>query len=246
MRLSPIPIMFLNMDNWSNLITPILSGGFAGAAVLALLFKLLIKNQLEKSLKQYQHDLDTKKEKLQVELSVFAEHAKLRIINHRQKSITALELIYGAFVRTSLPRQRFVKASTFLMQVNVPDEKANSEYFRLFSENFQAFSRAFQSVTAGFACLEENAIYLDNELERHVAAALGEVNALYQKWHAELRAVHHSAQAIFQEGALNQQKRTMDFDSFFAALSADWNRIAGPVTASLKSNVRELLNPEEI
>jgi hypothetical protein len=234
------------MENWSDLIAPILSGGFAGAAVLGLLFKLLLNNQLEKSLKQYQHDLDTKKEKLQVELAVIAEHAKLKITNHRQKSITALELIYGAFVRTSLPRQRFVKASALLMQISTSNEKANSEYFRLFSENFQAFDRAFQSVATGFASLEENAIYLDNKLEQQVVAALREVNVCYQKWHAELRAAHDSAQAIFRDGALNQQKRTMDFDNFFVALSGDWNRIAGPVTASLKSNVRELLNPEEI
>lgn len=233
------------MENWSDLIVSILSGGFAGAAVLALLSKLLIKNQLEKSLKQFQHDLDTKKEKLQIELAVFAEHSKLRVINHRQKSIDALELIYGAFVRTSLPRQRFVKSSGLLKQINIPNEQVNAEYFRLFSAEFQAFDKAFQSVTAGFACLEENAIYLDNKVECQVAEALREVNSCYQKWNGELSSAHDSAQTSFREGALTQQKRTFDFDNFFASLLEDWNRIAGPVTAGLKSNVRELLDPEK-
>lgn len=234
------------MENWTNLITPILSGGFAGAAVLGLLFKLLIKNQLEKSLKDYQYELDAKKENLQVELAIFAEHTKLRITNHRQKSIAALELIYGSFVRTSLPRQRFIKSPSWLNKENVSDGKANSEYFRLFSENFQAFSRAFQSVSLGFACLEENAIYLDNKSEAQVVAALNEVNLCYVKWHEDLKEAHDFAQTLFNSGALTKQNRTMDFDNFFAALVADWKRIGGPVTADLKFKMRELLEPETL
>jgi len=224
------------------LITSILSGGFAGAAVVGLLFKFLIKNQLEKSLKHYQHELDIKKDTLQAEIAVYAEHAKLQVTNHRQKSIAALEAVYGGFIRTSLPRHGF-KNSYRAGLINASEEDINSEYFRLFSENFQAFDRAFKSVAAGFACLEENAIYLDSELENQAAMALREVNSCYQKWHAEFRRSYDSALALFRDGALDQKNRTMNFVEFHTCLCADWNAITGAVTTAMKLKARELLSP---
>lgn len=233
--------MFLNFEGWEDVIASLLGGGFAGATVVGLLFKFLIKNQLEKSLKQYQHDLDTRKDTLQAELAVFTEHAKLRVTNYRQKSINALEAVYGGFVRTSLPRHGFKKTAPAKM----PEEKANSEYFRLFSENFQAFDRAFQSVQAGFACLEENVIYLDSELEIQVVVALREVNSYYQKRYGELSSAHQAAQRLFEDNALGKQQRSVDFDQFHAGMCADWSKIAGPVTAALKAKARELLSPKD-
>lgn len=234
--------MFINLESWYDLITSILSGGFAGAAVVGVLSKFLIKNQLEKSLKYYQHELDTKKDILHAELTLVAEHAKLQITNHRQKSIAALESIYAGFVRTSLPRHGFTKDFR-AGKANMSEDEINSEYFRLFSENFVAFDLAFKSVSAGFACLQENAIYIEDELESQVAQALTEVNSCCQKWHAGLRYSFDSALVIFKQGGLDQQHRTVNFEEFYTNLCADWNAITGPVTAVMKSKTRELLIP---
>lgn len=226
-----------------DLITYVLSGGFAGAAIVALLFKFLIYSQLEKSLKQYQHDLDTKKDSLQAELSVYTEHAKLRLINHRQKTISALEAVYGSFIRTSLPRQQFRKSMNRLKPDSSEDE-INSAYFKVFSDNFQAFSRAFSSVVSAFQCLEDNSIYLDQKLETQVAKSLGSVNACYQKWHAELERLHDLAQESYRKGELNHNSRDMNFELFFGDLAKDWAKITHPVTLELKLNIRNLLGTE--
>ncbi len=225
-----------------DLITSILSGGVAGAAVVGLLFKFLIQNQLEKSLKQYQHDLDAKKDSLQAELIVYTEHAKLRFINHRQKAIAALEAVYGGFVRTSLSRHGFKKPSNSAAAES-SQEKLNTAHFQSFSENFQAFDRAFKAIVAAYECLEENSIYLEHELENQVSAALKDVNSCYQKWHADLTYAHDSAQALFKNGTLDDSTRTMDFGAFHFGLSADWIRITVPVKTMLKIKVRSLLSP---
>lgn len=237
--------MFASPEDWLNLTTSLLGGSFAGAAVVGLLFKFLIKNQLEKSLKQFQHDLDAQKEKLQTDLTIYADRTKQKISNHQQKSITALEAVYGGFIRTALPRQKFSISSPRPYQKNLSEDEINSAYFQLFSSNFQAFDRAFQSVTDGFACLEDNAIYLDHETEFQVATALRSVNSCYQKWLTELHREHDLAQTIFRNGKLNQQSRTMNFNGFFASLLEDWNIVTGPVKSALKLKAREILTPNE-
>lgn len=234
--------MALNAQNFMELITSILSGGFAGAAVVALLFKFLIKNQLKKSLKQYQHDLDTKKDSLQAELAIYTEQAKLRFINHGQKTITALELVYGSFIRTSLPRQGF-KKSWNIAAFESTEDKLNSAYFEVFSENFQAMDRAFKAVSSAYQCVEENSIYMEQVLETDVTEALRRVISCYQKWHAELILAHDSAQMLFKKGALNSSTRTMDFGTFYSELLTDWQMITGPVRTTLKLKVRDLLSP---
>ena len=226
-----------------DLITPLLSGGFAGAAVVGLLFKFLIQHRLEKSIKQHQHDLDAKKDSLQAELAVYTEHAKLKFINHRQKAIAALEAVYGSFVRTSFPRHGF-KKSFSNPKFESSEEELNSVYFQIFSENFQAFDRAFKAITAAYQCTEENSIYLEHELEDQVAAALKDVNSCYQKWHFDLKAAHNSAQVLFKNNSLDHSTRTMNFEAFYTELSADWIRITVPVKTALKIKVRRLLSPE--
>lgn len=215
----------------------------ASSGLITLIFRLWIQKKLDQSLKLFQHELDKKKDVLQIELAVYAEHAKLRLTNHREKSILALESIYAAFVMTSLPRQQFRCATDLLKNPNTSVNDSNSEYFRLFSENFQAFSRAFQAVTEGFRCVEENAIYLDGNLESEVLNALNNVNFCYQRWHGVLKSAHSTEQSLFAKGSLNGQTRSLNFDEFFAALRNDWVSITGAVTSHLKARVRELLTP---
>lgn len=223
----------------------ILGGGFAGAAVVVFLSKTLINSQIEKSLKQFQHDLDRKKDQFQLELSIYAERARLTIANHGQKSVSALETIYGAVVRTSLPRHGFKKMGAKVMHLT-DNNQINAKYFELFSQNFQAFDRAFQSVTQAYAVLEEQSIYLDETLEGQTVTALGNVLECYRKWHAQFADAHSSARAQFDQGSLNEQTRNMDFDAFYESMLADWNRIIGPTKKGLKSKVRELLAPSKV
>jgi hypothetical protein len=227
----------------TDLINTILAGGFAGAAVAAVLAKFLIENQLSKSLKTYQHELDLKKNALETELAIYAHNEKAKLSDFGIKRIAAIESIYGAFVKTSLPRHRFIKRPKFPASGS-PDAMA-SAYFQAFQANFDAFKRAFDCIAEGFSTLEFHAIYVDEELERKVVAALGQVNACFAQKHKDLQAAHDEAQRLFRSGMLGKPETWFDFEAFHLELNADWNSLTSAIRTELRKTIRELLKPIE-
>lgn len=227
----------------SEIIIAIICSALGSSGLVILAIKLWMRKQFDKSLRLFQHELDKKKDTLQMELAVYAEQAKLKVTNHREKTIKALESIYAVFLQTSLTRQQFRYATDLLKNANTTIHDANSEYFRIFSENFRAFTRAFEAVTTGYTCLEENAIYLDQDLEFEVSNALSNVNFCYQKWYKAFNSAHVHDQTLYKQGSLNNQTRSVNFDQFIEDLMNDWQQIVGHAKSRMKTRVRELLSP---
>lgn len=227
-----------------ELITSILGGAFAGAGVVVLLSKMLIKNQLSKSLKEYQHQLDVKKDAISVDLAVHAENAKLKLMNFSQKKVSALEAIYEDFAKTSLSHHGFEVPHMFLEPIPDNEDENNSQYFKAFSDNFIAFQKAYQSISKAYATLDANAIYLSPDVEQNIATALTKIKECYDKWHTELLRAHQAAQNLFSNKVLNKASRSHNFRSFYEGLTNDWSIIANPVRSQLKSIIREQLCPD--
>jgi hypothetical protein len=221
----------------------LIGGGFVGAGAVAVLFKLFIKNQLEKSQREFQHHLDGKKLQLEAELSVFAESKKEHSVSYQQKKVSALERCYSAVVNTSLPRHQFRKKPTISRFSGTPEEQNASRYFHLFSENFQAFSRAFDSVSNGYAKLEDVGLYMDSILEKKVTATLQKINDFYMRKHAEMGQAHEQATAHFDGKSIENGSITFDFEAFHYSMLREWNLETKLLRQELKDELRAVLQP---
>lgn len=228
----------------SDILSSLLAGGFAGAAVVGALFKLIIQNQLERSAKRYQHELDSKKIELQSELSVFVESKKTHAVSFRQKRISALESAYSSVVSTSLPRHQFKKRPTKSPGNGPTDQQETMKYLHLFSENFQAFSRAFDSVVLAFEELEDHAIYLEPNLERRVADTLKNIQAFYMRHHESMRASYLNGMDALHDNVIPQVDRSFDFVQFHQTMVLAWNVETTALRQDLKHQVRSILRPE--
>ena len=235
--------MFLGANLMADFLTAVLTGGFAGAAVAAALAKFLIQNQLSKSLKSYQHELDLKKEALQVDLSIYAAGERQKLTDYEQKRVTAIESIYAAFAGTSLPRHKFQK-KVRLPRVNSGPNELASAYFKTISANFNAFQRAFDSISAAYSVLELHAIYVEQDLERDTALSLSQINSYFMEQHERLNEAHDQAQELFRDGSLGTPETWFDFEAFHSELNLNWNRITGPIRSMLRNKVRQLLKPQ--
>lgn len=224
----------------------ILGGGFAGAGLIIFLSKLILKNQLEKSQRKFQHHLDRKKIQLEMELSAFFESKKEHSISYQNKSILAIEDCYSAITSTSLPRHLFRKYPTVSKFAGAEEEQMTSKYFHLFSENFQAFSRAFDSVTNAFSKLEEAGLYIDSDLEEKVTTTLQKIHEFYIRKHNLMRHAHDQAKAHFDGKILEQKLRTFDFEEFHSLMVQEWNLETQVIRHELKSKLREVLQPSKL
>lgn len=222
----------------------VLGGGFAGAAVAAALAKYLVENQLSKSLKSYQHELDLKKDALQTDLSIYAAGERQKVVDYEQKRVLAIEIIYSAFVRTSLPHHRF-QNNLILPYGESTAEALQGAYFQIFKQNFDSFKNAFDSVTEAFAVLEKNAIYIEEDLEQEVARSLVLVNESFAGMHQKLQQAHVQAQQLLHDKTLGGPDTWFDFGAFYTELNADWNRVTGSIRNALKNRVRGVLKPME-
>ena len=92
-------------DFWISII----SGGFAGGGVVALLSKLLIENKLKQSVQKSQHELDVKKDSLQLDLSLYAHQQNLKYSRYDEFLRQAIEKIFIAVISTSFLRGGFNK-----------------------------------------------------------------------------------------------------------------------------------------
>ena len=221
----------------------LVGGGFVGAGAVAILFKLFIKNQLEKSQREFQHHLDGKRLQLEAELSIFSESKKEHSVSYQQKKVSALEGCYSAVVSTSLPRHQFRKTSTVSRFSEAPKEENTSRYFHLFSENFQAFSRAFVSVSNAYARLEDIGLYMDSNLEEKVTAVLQKINDFYVRKHAEMWQAHDQAQARFDGKVIENGYLTFDFQAFHHSMLREWNFETKTLRLELKDELRAVLQP---
>lgn len=223
----------------------LVGGGFVGAGAVAVLFKLLIKSQLEKSVRKLQHQLDRKKLQLEAELSVFAELKKEHSVSHQQKKVSALEICYSAVVGTSLPRHQFRKKPRTSSFSGTPEEQNASRYFHLFSENFQAFRRAFDSVSNAYAKLEDVGLYIDSDLEEKITRTLQKINDFYVRKYSEMGQAHEQAKGHFDGKAIEDMYITFDFQAFHQSMLREWSSETKVLRQELKDALREVLRPSQ-
>jgi gas vesicle protein len=226
----------------SEFLINLLSGGVAGASVAALLAKFLIQNQLSKSLKDHQHQLDIKKNSIQTDLSIYADNERQKTLDFGRKRIEAVEAVYTKVILTSLPRHGFIKHLRTLPS-NSPLNDQISVYFDAFKENYDAYVKAFDSVSNAYRTLEQHGIYLDEELEQEVALALSEITTYYSAKKLEMSKPFSHAQTLFQGGKLQTKDMDFDFSAFFDKQNQEWNHITGPLRTHLKKKIRAFLTP---
>lgn len=222
----------------------LLSGGVAGASVAAILAKFLIQNQLSKSLKEYQHQLDIKKNSIQAELSIYADNERQKTLDFGRKRIEAVEAVYSQVILTSLPRHGFIKHVRTLPPNSLLNDQI-SGYFDAFKENYDAYVKAFDSISNAYKILEQHGIYLDEELEKEIAVVLSQINAYYSGKKQEMSEPYSHAQSLFHGGNLQLKDMDFDFAIFFDKQSHEWNHITGPLRTQLKQKIRGYLTPKE-
>jgi antitoxin component of RelBE/YafQ-DinJ toxin-antitoxin module len=226
----------------NELWTSIISGGFAGAGVVALLSKLLLESRLKQAVQKFQHELDIKKEVLQTDLSLYAHEYTLKYSKHDESQRLALENIYKAVISTSFSRAGFKKFKS--LGAITDNEKFCTEYFKAFDISFQAFSSAFQKVSNAFDALADNSIYVNEEMEQTVNLALQQINQYYSSVFGKLNSSHSIAQNMFIEKTLNKGSLPIEFESFYNEALSHWLAVTNSSTSALKHAVRQLLKPE--
>ena len=227
-----------------DFLVSLIGGGFVGASAVAVLFKLFIQNQLAKSQREFQHQIDRKRLQLEAELAVFAESKKEHSVSYQQKKVSALEGCYSAVVSTSLPRHQFRKKPTISRFSGTPEEQNASRYFHLFSENFQAFGRAFDSVSNAYAKLEDVGLYVAPELEGKVTNTLRKINDFYMRKHAEMWNAHEEAGEHFDGKGIESEHITFDFQAFHNSMLREWNFETKELRQELKDELRTVLQPD--
>jgi hypothetical protein len=224
-----------------SLLETVLGGAVAGAASAWAIIKVFMQHHLEKSQRKLQQEIDQEKEERRSQLEVMSATQKVRPISFEQKNIIALEVAYGAVVKTSFARHKFRKNPTTTKFSGTPDEKKTGQYFHMFSENFRAFSNAFDALQRAFRDLEDHAIYLDPELEHRVIIALANIDSFYQRRHSQLKSAHEKANSQFDGKVIPQELRSFDFESFHRSMLEEWKQQTTPIREELKALVRSQL-----
>ncbi len=234
----PLTQRYTQRGNMSDIWVTIITGGFSGAAVVAFLSKALVNNAFKKSLAHHQHELDLRKQSLQTELSINAEHLKLKFSQYEESKKTALEKIYAAVAKTSIPRAKLKNNYNFEAADNF-----QAAYFDAFKETFDAFDVSFKKISSAYECLEDNAIYVDDKTELLVSECLSKILASYLKSHATLKSHHVVAQSLFKSGQLTIDSAPIDFSNFSEQVQANWQGLAAEPKRVLKNTIRDLLTP---
>lgn len=223
----------------NDILVTIITGGFSGAAVVVFLSEAFVNNTFKKSLAHHQHELDLRKQSLQTELSINAEHLRLKFSQYEESKKSALEKIYAAVAKTSIPRAK--------LKSNYNFEAADDfqvAYFDAFKETFYAFDLSFQKISSAYECLEDNAIYVDDKTELLVSECLSKILTSYLKSHAALQYHHSVAQILFKSGQLTIESAPINFLNFSEQVQANWQGLAVEPKKVLKNTIRDLLTPE--
>jgi hypothetical protein len=222
--------------------TSLISGAFAGAGAVAFLAKFFIENRLKRSLKKYQHDLDARKDTLQTELSLYVHKQNLSFSKYDEAQRDAVKNIYVAVISTSFPRNgfgRFKKTS---------NPKSNDDfcslYFQNFSSTFNVFDDIYQKISKAYAVLEENSIYIEQEMENEVVSTLAAIKNHYDQGHDILKNFHDDSQLLFKQGALNIYSAPFNFEQFHKDSSSNWVITTTSFRVKLKKYIRKILSPD--
>ncbi|ETX11934.1 hypothetical protein MUS1_07225 [Marinomonas ushuaiensis DSM 15871] len=222
--------------------TSLVSGAFAGAGVVAFLAKFFIENRLKRSLKKYQHDLDARKDTLQTELSLYVHKQNLSFSKYDEAQRDAVKNIYVAVISTSFPRNgfgRFKKTSK-----STSSDDFCSLYFQNFSSSFNAFENVYQEISKAYAILEENSIYIEQNMENEVISTLEAVKKHYDQSHDILKRFHNESQLLFKQGTLNINSAPFNFEQFHQNSSSNWVITTTSFRIKLKKYIRKILSPE--
>ncbi|ELA7385307.1 MULTISPECIES: hypothetical protein [Vibrio] len=224
----------------NDIIISILVGGFTGVGVVTYLSKRLVENQLNKTLKKYQHELDIKKDTLATELSLYVNHQTLKLTNFEEAKRNAIHNIYNAVIMTSSSRVGFKKSQGLDKCQNSNDFGAC--YFQSFSENFQAFSTAFQAISNAYSVLEKESIYIDDALEEEVRLCLKVIHKTYIDNHDSLNIGHDKAKLLSNQQNLTFKTMPFDIDNFYDQSTREWSHKTSAARHRLKATMRELLS----
>ncbi|MGO3344846.1 MAG: hypothetical protein ACTIM4_08245 [Marinomonas sp.] len=213
--------------------TSIISGGFAGAGVVAVLAKFLIESRIKRSIQKYQHELDTRKDTLQTELSVYAHQKNLKFSKYDEAKRDSIKNIYVAVIATSFTRNGFQKIIG--VETDITIEEFRSHYFQAFSKTFDSFDVVYKKITIAYAVLEDNSIYIEQELENEVIAVLQAVKQHYDEGHNILKSAHAKTRTLYKNGNLNRESAPFDFGEFHDLSLSNWNLTTINVRHNLKN-----------
>lgn len=225
----------------NDIVVSLLSGGFAGAAVVIALSKLLIESRLKQATQRHQHELDVKKDALQTDLALYAHQQNTKYSKHEESRRIAIEKAYHAVVSTSFTRAGFKKYNNL---TDLPQEQYCSAYFSACSETFTSFSNMFKKITEAYAILDDHAIYLDEDTEKLIINTLKTILQHYQNRHDWIIEAHKDSQLLFKENKLTSETASINFDNFYSTSLQTWLSLTNDARRELKKSIRILLNPK--
>lgn len=149
----------------------------------------------------------------------------------------AVEEIYKALVATSVSRVGFEK----FPKLDRPqsDDEFVSLTFDAFTASFESFDHAFKSISSGYAVLEKNAIYIEQELEDKIMAAIKTMHTFYIEQYAFFNDAYNDSKDLSSEGSLNQSSSPFDFNLFYDYSINKWLSESFEVKNDLKKYVRD-------
>lgn len=149
----------------------------------------------------------------------------------------AVEEIYKALVATSVSRVGFEKFPK--LDRAQSEEEFESLTFDAFTASFESFDNAFKSISSGYAVLEKNAIYIEQELENKIMEAIKTMHTFYIEQYAFLNDAYIDSKDLSSEGSLNQGNAPFDFNLFYDYSITKWLNESLDVKKDLKQYVRD-------
>lgn len=100
----------------------------------------------------------------------------------------------------------------------------------------------YKKISIAFAVLEENAIYIEQELEREIVVTLDAIRKSYDELHTSLKLAHAKASALHKDDKLHPESAPLDFGEFRDVSAHNWNVTTLTVRHNLKAYIRDSLS----
>lgn len=234
----------------NKLFTLISSGEFWGATIFSLsamycVFRFWAKSKInqwfQESLQNSQHELDIQKQSIQADLSVYVNRQNLRYSRFDEQRRVAIEKIYSQIVATRITNHGFTK---FKELENITRDECYRRRFEYCKKTFLTFSSVFEQITKAFHTIDDNAIYLDKELEELASQSLTNIHLSYRKVYEEFLEVSEKTNNLYENKLQDLISQPPNFEHYYDRLVKDWSLAIEGVMQKLKSEIRDILSPK--
>jgi len=226
-----------------NVIVSLLSGGFAGAGVVALLSKLLLKNILEKDLKKFQHQLDIQKDRIQSDLMLYANQHKISYSVYDEKRRQAIEKVYTG-IMNSIPMRGKLELK---LNPSTKESLSDGDCTKLYVEDFVSMKRFLEEginrVIQVQIDLNDVSIYFSQELEDLINENLVEIGRAYSIATHHINSFDATLSDLLAKHALTPQNEPLDLDQSYTTTCLSCLALTADVRKRLKDTLRHILTP---